>query len=448
VSLTINVVDARQLKQLRSHGMFIPETDVVSMQQGVITQVTDLLDIQLRPEAQRRLAEGNTPVPGAYDFYLQGSGYLLMGRVAADQAIAEFRHALERDQDYALAHAGLGEAYWDKYLLTKDSTWIDQAWRECRRSIELGPQLADARITLAILNSGTGHFDEAIRQAQQVILLDPRNDRAYTELARALDATGQPDAAETTMKKAIALRPGSWYNYTRLGNLYAKHGRYQEAETSFRRVIDLVPDNPLGYTNLGSVYHVEGRESDAENMLEKSIEVRPTPMAYSNLATVYFFERRYADAVPIMEKVVADGPKEYVHWGNLGDAYRWTPGNAERASRAYQKALVLAAEAIDVNHRDPDALSNSALYRAKLGQTNQALKDMKKALVAAPNDQDVLFNAAVTSELAGERAQALKYLRRAILGGYSLKEIATEPELGKLRQDASYRAAISLNNGH
>jgi serine/threonine protein kinase len=185
VRLTINVVDARQLKQLRSRSIFIPETDAVSMQQGVITQVTDLLDIQLHPDAQHRLAEGNTPVPGAYDFYLQGSGYLLSGRAAADHAIVEFEHALERDPDYALAHAGLGEAYWNKYSLTKDSSWIDKAWQQCRRSIELGPQLSGAHITLALLNSGTGHYDEAIRQARQAILIDPYSDRAYAELARA-----------------------------------------------------------------------------------------------------------------------------------------------------------------------------------------------------------------------------------------------------------------------
>ena len=446
--LIINVVDARQLKQLRSHAMFVPVTDAVSMQQGVIMQVTNLLDIQLRPEAQRRLAEGNTPVPGAYDFYLQGSGYLVNGGGSVDQAIAEFHHALERDPNYALAHAGLGEAYWNKYLTTKDRNWIDQAWRECKRSIQLGPQLAAPHMTLALLNSGTGHYDEAIREAKQAIQIDPYNDRGYLELARALQATNQPQAAEATMKKAIELRPGYWYNYVRLGIFYAQHTRYKEAEIPFERVIELVPDNPAGYTNLASIYHLEGRDSDAEKMLKRSIQARPTTRAYSNLATVYFFERRYADAVPIMEKLVADGTKEYMLWGNLGDAYRWTPGNTEKATRAYQRAIALALEAIDVNSRDVTALSSLALYRAKSEQTTPALQAMEKALAAAPDDKTVLFNAAMVCELAGERARALKLIQRAIIGGYSPSEIATEPELGKLRRDPGYQAAISHNNGH
>jgi len=152
--------------------------------------------------------------------------------------------------------------------------------------------------------------------------------------------------------------------------------------------------------------------------------------------------------VPIMEKLVADGTKEYLIWGNLGDAYRWTPGNTEKATRAYQKAIALALEAIDVNSRDAAALSSLALYRAKSGQQTQALQAMEKALAAAPDDKTVLFNAAMVCELAGERARALKLIQRAIIGGYSPSEIATEPELGKLRRDPGYQAAISHNNGH
>ena len=448
IRLTMNVVDARQLRQLRSHALFIQATDAVSMQQGVIAQVTNLLDIQLRPEAQHRLAEGTTPVPGAYDSYLQGSGYLLASQFTADQAITEFQHALERDPDYALAHAGLGRAYWAKYQSTKERSWVDKAWQECSRSMELGPQLSEPHITLATLNSGTGHYDEAIRQAQQAIQIDPREDRAYTELARALDATGQTDKAEATMKQALSLRPDAWYNYVRLGIFYARHNKPQDSEKAFKRVVHLVPYNPIGYADLGSLYYTEGRQQDAETMLKESIDARPTPSAFSNLATIYFSEGRYAEAVPIMEKLVADGTNEYVIWGNLGDAYRWTPGDKEKAEHAYQKALALAAQAIDVNPSDAAALSSSALYHAKLGEMTLALENIKKALVATPNDKTVLFKSAVVFELAGERAQALEYIRRAILGGYSSKEIATEPELGKLRQDPLYQAAVSLNHGH
>lgn len=443
VHLTINVVDTRQLKQLRSHSMFIPQADAVSMQQGVITQIAGLLDMQLRPEARRRLAQRDTEVPEAYDFYLQGDGYLLAGRSGTDQAIAEFAHALERDPNYALAHAGLGQAYWNKYVETKNEAWVAKAWAECQRSMQLGPGLPDPHIALALLNSGTGRYPEAIREARLAIQIDPASDRAYAELARALDATGKSSEAEAIIHKAIELRPGYWSNYVRLGIFYGKHGRYKNAENPFQHVIELAPDNPAGYTNLASIYHLEGRDADAERLLKQSIQVRPTTTAYDDLATVYFFERRYADAVPIMEKVVADGNRNYLQWGNLGDAYRWTAGKAQNARRAYERAIALAQNSIRVNPRDAVAFSSMALYHAKLGQTPVALQDIEKALAESPGDKSILFNAAIVYELAGQRPQALRFIRRAVIGGYSLDEIATEPELDKLRQDPEYKVSVT-----
>jgi serine/threonine protein kinase/tetratricopeptide (TPR) repeat protein len=445
IRLTFNVVDARRLKQLRSHTVFVTESDTILMQQGVIQQITELLDIQLRPDAQHRLAQGNTTVPGAYDYYLQGAGYLASGASYADQAIAEFKRALEKDPDYALAHAGLGHAYWNKYVVTKEKEWVDEAWEACRRSIELNPQLAEGHITLAILDSGTGRWNEAVREAQEAIRIDGFNERAYLELARSLAATGQKDVAESTLKKAISLRPGYWYNHVLYGHFLYEQARYPEAEAEFQQVIDLVPDNPSGYTNKALILHEEGRNPDAERLLKKSIEVKPTKVAYTNLASIYFFERRYAEAVPIMEKVVP-GSKEYMQWGNLGDAYRWTPGNSEKARGAYETALKLLETALSVNPKDATAISSLALYQAKLGRKKQALDAAAKSLALSPKDKTILFNAAVVSELLDERAQAIGLLRQAVAGGFPTSEIATDPELKNLRMDGAYRTVVTSAN--
>jgi serine/threonine-protein kinase len=332
--------------------------------------------------------------------------------------------------------------------VTKDRKWIDLAWSEANRAAELGPQLGAPHITLTLLNSGTGHYDEAIRQGRLAADLDPANDRAYAELARALMANNEPDAAKEMWRKAISLKPSYWGNYLRLGILYANASEYQEAVPLFTRVIQLLPDSPTAYTDLGSTYHYLGRDVEAEKMLKKSIEVRPTDLARLNLATVYFFEKRYAEAVAIYEKLVEGGTKDYGFWGNLADAYRWTPGRADKAPATYRHAVDLAREALDVNPRDVLARINLALYTAKTGQPDEALRNLDEVLKYAPNDKNILFNAAIVSELTGNRARALEFLGRAIQGGYSLNEIAAEPELGKLRQDPSYGAVVSRNRGH
>jgi hypothetical protein len=72
----VSVADVPDLKVLRSYELFVPETIAVAMQSGVVTRITDLLAIELRPKARERLAESNTAVLGAYEFYSQGFGYL------------------------------------------------------------------------------------------------------------------------------------------------------------------------------------------------------------------------------------------------------------------------------------------------------------------------------------------------------------------------------------
>jgi serine/threonine-protein kinase len=442
VRLRVNVVDARKLKQLRSTEIFLPQTDPAAMQQGVVKQVSNLLDLELRPEAAKQLARGNTTVPGTYDFYLQGYGYLLSGRAGIDQAITEFRHALDLDPRYALAYAGLGQAYWSKYVSTKDRAWIDQAWDACQRALKLNPQSAATHIALAVLNNGTGQYAKAMQHATQAISIDPGNYQAYAELARAQERSHQLPEAEATLKSAIALRPNYWNSYVRLGSFYINQARYKDAEPLFQRVIELVPDNPTGYTNLGGIYHWEGREKEAEAMLKTSIQTRETQIAYSNLATVYFFLGKYSEAVPVMEHLVQQGTKDYMVWGNLGDAYRWAPGMRAKSLPAYRKAMEYANQALAVNHSDPGALSSLSLYQAKSGDLHAAITDSTRSLEAAPEASNILFNAAVVQELAGNRDSALKYLAMAAKQGYSRNEIQAEPELSKLRDDKRYASLI------
>jgi serine/threonine-protein kinase len=149
-----------------------------------------------------------------------------------------------------------------------------------------------------------------------------------------------------------------------------------------------------------------------------------------------------------MEKIVLDGAMDYIIWGNLADDYRWAPGLADKAAPAYRRAIELTEEAVNVNPRDATAWSSMALYTAKLGQTKQALPLVDKALSLTRDDDTVLFDAAVVCELAGERARALTYLQGAVIGGHSPHEIATEPELRKLREDPRYQAAVSPKHGH
>jgi serine/threonine-protein kinase len=414
------------------------------LQEGVTGQVADLLEVQLNPEAMRRLATGGTRQGGAYELYLQGRGYLQRTDKTENvkSAVRKFSEALRLDPQYALAHAGLGEAYLAEYSLTKEPQWLEQALSAADRATELNDRLPAAHIDSGVVQTIAGKYEEAIRRFQRALELDPVNASAYRELGKAYAAAGRIPEAESTYQRAIRLRPSFWLGYKDLGVFYYKLGRYAAAEPAFRKVIELTPDNALGYRNLGGLYHLMGRYAEAETTLKKSLAIQPSNSTYLNLGTICFFQGRFREAVTMYEKAIELGAAGAVTWGNLGDAYRWTPEYAAKAPAAFRRAIQAAEAQLAVNPNDADVLSSLAVYRAKLGDRSRSLAEVEKARRLAPSDQNVAFTSVLVFELAGKRERALAALKEALGAGYSLEEARREPELAELRKDPRCRRLL------
>jgi serine/threonine-protein kinase len=442
--LTLNLIDAKTLRQLSSSVIDDQMSNISILQDESVIKIAEMLNVELRPETRSVLAAGGTTVPDAYDFYLQGRGHLQRYETTEniDTAIGLFKQAVAQDSLYALAYAGLGEAYWRKYELTKDSNWVEKAQAFCTRSIKLNDLLAPVHVTLGIIKNGTGRYEDALNEFQRALQLDPVNSDAYRGLARTYVALGKIVKAEATYKKAIKLRPSYWAGYENLGWFYYSYGRYAEAERMFSRVTELTPDNARGYYSLGAMYYLTGHYDSAASLFEKSIAIEPTAQAYSNLGTTYFFLTRYADAVEMYEKAIDLGENQYIIWGNLADSYRYMPGRSEAAREAYQRAVELAEEQLVINPNDAQLRSSLAVYYANLGNHNKALDEITWARKLAPENVTVLFKRVLIFEFAKLRDQALEALQEALQHGYSIEEVRNHPDLFELRKDPRYQRLV------
>jgi eukaryotic-like serine/threonine-protein kinase len=447
IRVTVNLVDARTLRQLGSREIKLRREDLSKMEDQLPDLVAELLDLQLLPQARTALKTGSTRISDAYDAYLRGRGYLRRYDKEGNLklAVAAFKDALQRDSRYALAYAGLGEAYWRNFDRTKNPEWLELAQEANARAIELSERLAPAHVNSGMTYVSSGRYDIAVQEFQRALEIDSLNPDAYRELGSAYEAMNKIKDAEATYKRALQLRPNDWLSNNRLGGFYYRHGQYGEAEPLFRKVIALTPDNSNGYSNLGGLYVAWGRHDQAESLLKKAIEVKPTdPRGYSNLGTLYFQRGQYGKAVPMFEQAVAKGSgPNYIWYGNLADAYRWAPGFESKAGPAYQRAIELAEQQLAINPNHVGVLSSAALYRAKLGQKDRALHDITLARRLAPADTTVAFNAVVVIEILGRRADALAVLGQLLKGGLALHQIECEPELNKLRQDPAFIRMVS-----
>jgi len=75
--LILNLVDAIAFRQIKSEDLRINEKDISSkLEEEVIDKIIDMLELRLQPTLRAEFFAGGTKMPDAYDYYVQGRGYL------------------------------------------------------------------------------------------------------------------------------------------------------------------------------------------------------------------------------------------------------------------------------------------------------------------------------------------------------------------------------------
>jgi eukaryotic-like serine/threonine-protein kinase len=445
VRVNYSLVDARSHEQLRGGTITAGVSDPFALQDQVSARVAEILKLELEPQEKKSLAAHGTTEPAAYDFYLQGVGYLQNydKEENIENAISVFRHALEKDSGFAGAYAGLGEAYWQKFELMHEKRLVNDATKACQIAVEKDPSLAQAHTCLGRVYQGTGKYELAVAEYQNASKSEPALDAAQTGLAKAYESLNRLQEAEQSYKAVIALRPDYWAGYNRLGTFYLRNGKLEEAAQMYTQVTSLVPDSFTGYANLGIARIQQGRYAEAIEPLEHSLKIRKTGTTTSNLATAYFQSKRYADAARMSEEATKLDEQNYEIWGNLGDAYYWAPGMREQAPGAYRKALELGEEQRKINPRDAHMLSYLAEYHAMLGEKEKARKQISEAEKLAPRDPEVLYYSAIVSVQAGDQKQSLEKLERAVAAGYPAGVVRDTPNFLVLENDLRFKTLIA-----
>jgi serine/threonine-protein kinase len=441
VRINYTLVDAGNRQPLHAEVITQSANDPFGVEDNVVASVLKALDVQLRGQDRVAIAVRGTSAPEAYDSYLRGIGYLRESQ-STQAAILVFQQALERDSRYALAWAGLGQAYWQQYENTQERNWVDKARDACKQAESLDGSLAATHLCLGTVWNGTGEYKRAEEEFRRATEIEPTDDDAVRELAETYREQGKPREAETAYLQAIRLRPQSWLAYDRLGIFYNNQARYDEAAKAFEQVIQLAPDGYQGYNNLGGVYLAQGKYADAIPLLLRSAEVRPTSTGYSNLGAAYVYLKRFDDAVRAYEQSVKMPEAGYGEWGNLAEAYYWSPGGRDRARTTYRKAIAMAEDQLKVNPRDAELLSSLGLYHAMVQERESALSYLNQSLKAGSNNNEVVFNAAKTENQLGNTDQSLQYLEKAIAAGYSKYYAKDDPVFGNVRGDERFQGLV------
>ncbi|HUI42366.1 MAG TPA: protein kinase [Terriglobia bacterium] len=441
--VSYTLIDSNSGRALRADSLTVPQSDLLALEDRVVESAARSLGIAIQPEEQRLLGVRGTREASAYDYYLQGLGYLqeAIKPENVESAQTVLNQALKLDPRFGLAEAALGEVYWQKYDLTRDRKWVETARTACERALQMGNAGGEGHECLGVLANGTGAYSQAAEQFGLAVQLNPTDDRAVTGLAQAYQDLNQPLMAEQTYKRAIALRAHYWGGYNALGIFYVNDQEYEKAAQMFQQAVALAPDSYRAYVDLGAVELLLNRQADAVQASQRSIAIRPTAQAYSNLATAYFELVQYDKAAQNYQEAVKLSPSQREPWGNLADAYYYG-GHLSEARNAYRQAVTLGEEDLKVNPNDSALLGDLAGYYSMLGERKRALNALDRSLNAGKLDKDLMFNAVLVHNQFGETDVALEWLAKALAAGYSPSVVSQAPALKNLHADPRYQRLL------
>jgi tetratricopeptide (TPR) repeat protein len=165
-----------------------------------------------------------------------------------------------------------------RYLQVKP----DQALQEFRRAVELEPNLASARNNLGVALLARGKATEALPHLQAAVDLDPGNATAYVNLGNAYLAVGDSAQAMKAYQDAFTLDPSQATAQAHWAILALKQGRVAEARRIFQKAAAVDPMLALARQGLGVAALIEGQPAAALPELEAARRLNPQD-AFTNL---------------------------------------------------------------------------------------------------------------------------------------------------------------------
>ena len=439
--INLNLVDAKTEKLLRTETITAPVNDLFRLQDQVVLMASRMLQLQLSASNASSLTAHGTTVLTAYDFYVQGIGYLQRYERPenVETSIGLFQRAIKEDPSYAQAQAALAQAYWYKYSVTKDPQWAEAAKSAVKAARDLNSQLPEVQLAIADFNFRTGAYADAVSGFQHAIDLDQGNVNAYLGLGNSYDSLGRTAEAEQALRHSIEISPQCWACYNQLGIFLIRHARYSEAAQAWQKVTELTPDNVWGYMNVGAAYLYIGQFGKADEYLRRALQLAPgNADLYSNLGTASFYLGHFDEDVAYCKKALDLMPQKYDYWGNLADGYRMIPGQSSNAAAAYKQAIHFAEMQLKINPSDAYVLSLLATYYARTNDPSRAREYLDKALKEKPEDVDVLRIACLVYLEAGNRQEAMRWLQKAVAAGYPREQLLANPELASLHSDPQF----------
>jgi TolB-like protein/tetratricopeptide (TPR) repeat protein len=319
VRISAQLIDARTDRPIWAHTYVRDMTSVLALQGEVAKTIADEISTSVTPQEQARLARNRPIDPEAQDLYLHGM--LQLDADDCKDAIHLFQQAIDKNPNYAQAHAALancygrmGEsgrmAYKDAFsrqkteaikaielddslpeghaelansAMTPDWDWAVST-KEFHRALELNPNSAAIHQKYAFYLVRAGQLHDALAEVERGVDLDPVSGRSvhYEGFIYYFSREYNQALSLTRTVRAFDIAPPDWSFL--LGDLYVEKGMYMESIAHFLKS----GDGPHALGHLGNAYARAGQVSAAMKTISQLQEhVKENGVGRYEIALVY-----------------------------------------------------------------------------------------------------------------------------------------------------------------
>jgi serine/threonine protein kinase/tetratricopeptide (TPR) repeat protein len=286
-------------------------SDIFSIEEEISHEISDALKLKLTSAQKKGLGRRYTENAGAYQLYLKGRYHWnKRDEDGIKKSIEYFEQAIALDANYALAYAGLADAYnlmasysakplatpflrakatALKALSLDDSLaeahaalaavklWREFDWgggeRGFRKAIDLNPGYSTAHLWLSLYLAAVENMDEALSEIRIAHELDPLSRVINLNLARVFYFARQYDESIDQCRKTIEMYPEYLIAHRRLGIAYGEKRMFEEAESEFKKALAISENDTETMSAMSYAYAASGRIEEARNILERVNEL-------------------------------------------------------------------------------------------------------------------------------------------------------------------------------
>ncbi len=295
IRVTAQLLDVLTGEILWSDRIDAEGNDILALQDTIAERILDGLKLELTPKEQEKLGRRATDNAEAFEEYLRGRdnfGRFIFRTVAAEDcnaAIANFKHAIKLDPDFALAHSGLGACYANRIFKgmgdAEDYTYAEAAFS---RAFKYDPNVVEARVLMVLIYLSRGEKKKARAEIKLLQEQFPNDAPLYFVKGTMHRLDGEYEESLKSFEKLAKLDPAarvvSSYNRARIF-LYKQ--QYDEALAELDKGTKAEPNHPMVRIFRSSVLFYSGKEDEAVETIQNVLENNPQMDGIRPLLAIY-----------------------------------------------------------------------------------------------------------------------------------------------------------------